>query len=250
MFLFRGRRSYGSSHGRRAGGQLRGGPGAREGDRQGHRRPAARQRLEPARRDALPRRLAEGRVRPGAGRPVHPGGGGPAGSRGAAGCRDPLSADGRPAIAEVRATTPRRCGCRERTGDAAPLPANEVSAVESTDGAIFKPRADGAWLAEAPNPGQETLTLKLKTAARRPGAAAGFPDRPEPARQRPGPGQQRQLRHFRGRSPAGETPVKLTAAWASARGGWGAWQAIDGISDKGDNLWNAAGTSTSAARCC
>ena len=34
--------------------------------------------------------------------------------------------------------------------------------------------------------------------------------------------------------------MKFTTAWASAaEGAWGAWQTIDGVSDKGDNLWNA-----------
>ena len=37
----------------------------------------------------------------------------------------------------------------------------------------------------------------------------------------------------------GNTPVKLTAAWADA--GEGAWRTVDGVSDKADQVWNAHG---------
>lgn len=127
--------------------------------------------------------------------------------------------------------------------DTASTPANDIASIETQNGTVFKKRSDGAWLAEGANPGQETLSLKMKTVRGGPVVRLDFPvDESLPGK---GPG-----RASNGNFAISEIeatldgkPVKLEAAWASAAEGntWGAWQTIDGISDKGDNLWNAAG---------
>jgi hypothetical protein len=120
------------------------------------------------------------------------------------------------------------------TDAAAPMPPSEVTAVTSEGGATFTRRADGAWVASGANPGQDTLKVTLKVAQGGNVLRLDFPTDPS----LPGEGP--------GRASNGnfaicevESPQKFVAAWGSAtEGRWGAWQAIDGIADKPDNLWN------------
>lgn len=123
-----------------------------------------------------------------------------------------------------------------------PLPENQITAVEAKDGSVFKKRADTAWLAEGANPGQETLTLRLKTSGGGQVVRLDFPTDPSLPGKGPGRASNGNFAISEIEIQRGETPVKLVAAWGSAQqGAWSARQAIDGISDKGDNLWNPQG---------
>ena len=132
---------------------------------------------------------------------------------------------------------PRRLA--DRTDDAAPLPACEIASVETSEGTVFKPRADGAWLAEGANPGQETLTLKIKTASGGQVLRLDFPTDPTLPGNGPGRASNGNFAVSEVEVRLGNTPVKLTAAWADA--GEGAWRTVDGVSDKADQVWNAHG---------
>ncbi len=120
-----------------------------------------------------------------------------------------------------------------------PLP-NEIAAVESKDGATFKQREDGAWLAQgATNPAQDTLSLTMNV--RHGGQLLRLDFPPDAALPGKGPGRASNGNFVIGEveGTLGKNPLKFTAAWASASGGnSGAWQVIDGVTDKGDNFWN------------
>ncbi|MCX6877948.1 MAG: discoidin domain-containing protein [Verrucomicrobia bacterium] len=127
--------------------------------------------------------------------------------------------------------------------ETAPLPPNEMTAVESEAKIPFTVRPDGTYLgAMTPNPGQDVLALKLK--AKNGGRVLRLDFPMDPSLPGGGPGR---VAHgnFAISEVAvqqGAAPVKLTAAWADAfDSAWGPWQAIDGISDKGENMWNAVG---------
>jgi len=132
-------------------------------------------------------------------------------------------------------TPPRRLA--ERASDAATLPASEVTAVEAKEGSVFKPRADGAWLAEGANPASETLTLKLRTAGGGRVVRLDFPTDPSLPGNGPGRASNGNFAVSEAEAFRGEPRLKLEAAWANA--GERAWQTADGISDRGDNGWNA-----------
>ena len=122
-----------------------------------------------------------------------------------------------------------------------PLPANEVTAVESAAKVPFAARPDGAFLAKtSPNPDKDTLTLQLKVKGGGRVLRVDFP--PDSSLSETGPG----------RAPNGnfcvseivvrntDKQLSITAAWAnSGRPVQGAWRAIDGIADQPDNFWNA-----------
>lgn len=131
------------------------------------------------------------------------------------------------------------------TEESAALPANEVTEIASADGVSFKPRAgDGAFLANASrNPGQDTLTLKLKTARGGNVVRIDFLTDTNLPGNGPGRASNGNFAISEVEIVADGKPVKIDAAWANVAEGatWGAWQTIDGISDKGDNLWNPAG---------
>jgi hypothetical protein len=122
-----------------------------------------------------------------------------------------------------------------------PLPANEVTAVESAAKVAFGARPDGAFLAKAsPNPDKDTLTLQLKVKGGGRVLRVDFsPDSSLPAT---GPGRAPNgnfcVSEIVVRNP--DKQLAITAAWAnSGRPEQGAWRAIDGIADQPDNFWNA-----------
>jgi hypothetical protein len=131
----------------------------------------------------------------------------------------------------------------EATDAKAPCPANAIASIQSQEGVTYKPRAgDGAYLADASkNPGQDTLTISLP--APRGGRLIRLDFLTDTNLPGAGPG-----RASNGNFAISEIeaecagkPVSLTAAWGNAtEGACGAWQVIDRIADKGDNLWNPA----------
>ncbi|MFO1522300.1 MAG: hypothetical protein U1G05_09730 [Kiritimatiellia bacterium] len=124
-----------------------------------------------------------------------------------------------------------------------PVPASEISIVECGGGTTYTRLEDGTFLASGANPGQDVLVLTPHRGEGRGGrAAARLPDPSQPARQRPGARQQRQLRHLGGRGGSSARSLASVGAWAGLyEGGWGPWQAVDGVTDNDDNLWNAFG---------
>lgn len=135
---------------------------------------------------------------------------------------------------------PMAATLRQLVQSTTPLPPNEITAIESTDGTVFAPRPDGALLASGSNPAHDTLTLKLTakkagtvlridfpTDASLPGNSAGRAENGNFAIQ--------ELEIV-----AGKDVLKPRAAWASKHhGDNGAWQLIDGIADKHENHWNS-----------
>ncbi len=126
------------------------------------------------------------------------------------------------------------------TGGETPLPANEVTLVESPGGAIFKQRTDGTWVAEGPNPAHDILTLKLKTATGGQVLRLDFPTDPSQPGGGPGRAGNGNFTLTEVEVQLGATPMKLTAAWSNA-GSWDASVAIDGISDQNDKHWSGDG---------
>jgi hypothetical protein len=124
-----------------------------------------------------------------------------------------------------------------------PLPPNEMTAVESEAKIPFTVRPDGTFLGGmTPNPGQDVLTLKLKAKTGGRILRLDFPMDPSLPGGGPGRVDHGNFAISEVEARQGATPVKLTAAWADAfDSAWGPWQAIDGISDKGENMWNAVG---------
>jgi hypothetical protein len=123
--------------------------------------------------------------------------------------------------------------------DVETLPSNEVAAVESKDGSVFKQRDDGTWIAEGASPGQETLTLRIRPARGGSVLRLDFPTDPGLPGNGPGRASNGNFAISEIEALAGTNAIAIEAAWASAaEGAWGAWQTIDGVSDKGDNLWN------------
>lgn len=125
-------------------------------------------------------------------------------------------------------------------GGETPLPANEVTVVESPGGAIFKQRADGAWVAEGPNPAHDILTLKLKTAGGGQVLRLDFPTDPSQPGGGPGRAGNGNFVLTEVEVQSGATPMKLMAAWSNTDSG-DAGLAIDGISDQNDKHWSGDG---------
>lgn len=125
------------------------------------------------------------------------------------------------------------------TDDTSPLPANGVTAIKSQDGSTYRQRPDGAWLAEEKCPPHDTLTLQMKGEAGGRLLRLDFPTDPSLPGNGPGRASNGNFAISEIEVLSGGKPVKVEAAWASAsHGHWGPWMAIDGIADKGDNLWN------------
>jgi hypothetical protein len=130
--------------------------------------------------------------------------------------------------------SPAQSNLAKLAEDATPMPASEVIGVTSEGGATFTRRDDGAWVAAGTNPNQDTLSVTLRAVNGGNVLRLDFPTDPS----LPGEGP--------GRASNGnfaiceiESAEKFVAAWGSAvHEHWGAWHVIDGISDKGDNLWN------------
>jgi hypothetical protein len=127
--------------------------------------------------------------------------------------------------------------------ETAPLPPNEMTAVESEAKIPFTVRPDGAFLGGmTPNPGQDVLTLRLTAKTGGCILRLDFPMDPSLPGGGPGRVAHGNFAISEVEAQQGTVPVKLTAAWADAfDSAWGPWQAIDGISDKGENMWNAVG---------
>ena len=120
------------------------------------------------------------------------------------------------------------------------LPTNEVTAVASPGGAIFKQRADGAWVAEGPNPAHDVLTLQLKTARGGQVLRLDFPTDPSQPHGGPGRAGNGNFVLTEVEVLSASAPMKLTAAWSSTGSG-DAGLAIDGVSDKKDRHWSGDG---------
>ena len=138
---------------------------------------------------------------------------------------------------EGKAPPSARQRLRDLTDETHPLPANEIEKIACANGSVFQRRADGCFVSGGTNPAQEVLTLTLKPAHEGQVLRIGFPlDDGLPGR---GPG-----RAGNGNFAISEVELDTlhpTAAWANgAEGAFGAWQAIDGVSDKKDNAWNSA----------
>lgn len=122
-----------------------------------------------------------------------------------------------------------------------PLPANEVTAVESPAKIPFTARPDGAFLGKMkPNPDTDTLTLKLTS--KRGGRVLRIDFPADPSLPTTGPG-----RAANGNFCISEIVIRnaskqlaVNTAWSnSGRPEQGAWRAFDGIADTPDNFWNA-----------
>jgi len=128
------------------------------------------------------------------------------------------------------------------TEDPAPLPADEVTEATALGGATFTRRQDGAWVAGGPNPAQDVLTLKIKTTGGGQVLRLDFPTDPGLPGSGPGRAGNGNFAVSDVKAESGKNAIKLVAAWASAfEGSQGAWRIVEGISDKGDNPWNAGG---------
>lgn len=142
-------------------------------------------------------------------------------------------------VKPVPVSTPSR-RIETLAGGETPLPANEVTLVESPGGAIFKQRTDGTWVAEGPNPVHDILTLKLKTAGGGQVLRLDFPTDPSQPGGGPGRAGNGNFVLTEVEMQSGATPMKLTAAWSNA-GSRDARVAIDGISDQNDKHWSGDG---------
>ncbi len=152
---------------------------------------------------------------------------------------------GRPSVLDSVAGAPAADSPPDRlsalAGDQAALPHCEITAVEARNGTVLKSRADGAWLAEGANPGQELLTLKLKTVSSGSVLRLDFPTDPSLPGGGPGRAGNGNFALTEIALTAGGRPLSVAGAWANAaEGAWGPWQAVDGVTNKPDNLWNAA----------
>jgi hypothetical protein len=125
--------------------------------------------------------------------------------------------------------------------DQTPLPASEVTGVASTEGAVYRPRKDGAWVAEGANPAQDTLTLTLKTARAGKLLRLDFPTDPRLPGQGPGRASNGNFVVGEVEVSAGAAPLKCEAAWSpTGEGKLAPFTAIDGVVS-GENGWNAHG---------
>lgn len=128
------------------------------------------------------------------------------------------------------------------TEDTAPLPGDEVIAVTSRDGAAFKCRPDGTWVAGGPNPAQDVLTLKIKTPSRGRVIRLDFPTDPSLPGNGPGRASNGNFVISEIEVESGKGAIKPAAAWANAfEGAQGPWLVVDGVRDAGDKVWNAGG---------
>jgi hypothetical protein len=126
-----------------------------------------------------------------------------------------------------------------------PLPENSIESVKTESGAIFQKGTDDTHVVHDPenalNPASDTLTLTLPAPKGARLLRLDFP--PVPSLPNGGAGRASNGNFFINEVEvlAGDMPLKLTHAWASAsEGGWGAAQTIDGIKDQTTNGWNPA----------
>lgn len=123
------------------------------------------------------------------------------------------------------------------------MPTSEVSVVECGGGTTYARLEDGTFLASGANPGQDVIVLTLTSATGGRLLRLDFPTHPSfPGN---GPGRASNGNYAISEVEVeipGPTKVEAAAAWASLHeGGWGPWQAVDGITDNNDNVWNAFG---------
>jgi len=125
---------------------------------------------------------------------------------------------------------------RKLTDEKGPRPANQIASISCANGSVYKQRPDGCFLASGVNPPGEVLTLTLKPARVGKVVRLDFP--PDGSLPEGGPGRARN-----GNFVVSEVeiePMRAVAAWASAdEENRRAARAIDGISDKRENFWNA-----------
>ena len=131
------------------------------------------------------------------------------------------------------------------TGIGASIPANEITAVSSAQEVAYARRADGAFSVpawEKKNPDKDTLTATMRTRAGGPLLRLDFPIDSNNKDFNPG-------RAINGNFVISEVevsvngqPVKIDAAWGNDEAAQAtAEMAVDGISDKAGNGWNARG---------
>lgn len=121
-------------------------------------------------------------------------------------------------------------------------PPNEITGLQSEGNAVYKPRADGALVADGTtNPNQDVLVLRLKTARGGRVLRLDFPTDAGLPGGGPGKADNGNFAISEIEAQQGSEVLKFAAAWGSATtANQGAWNVIDGISDKGDNIWNPA----------
>lgn len=119
-------------------------------------------------------------------------------------------------------------------------PASDIVAVESEQKTPFRQRQDGTFVARlVPNPGQDVLSLKLKSERGGSLLRLDFPTDPILPGAGPGRAGNGNFALSEVEVLEGTKPVKAEAAWASySEGGWGPWLAVDGIADKTESVWN------------
>lgn len=142
---------------------------------------------------------------------------------------------------EVGSTAPLQLA--KRTEEDAPLPPNQLVAVESGEGVAYRARrTDGAFLCEtAKNPGQDTLNLSVRAPRGGRVLRLDFLTDTNLPGQGPGRASNGNFAISEVEARRGSEALHFAAAWANAaEGAWGAWQVVDGVADKGDNLWNPA----------
>ena len=125
---------------------------------------------------------------------------------------------------------------RQLTDQKKPRPTNEITGIACASDAVFKPRANGCFVASGPNPEHEVLTLTIVPARAGRVLRFDFPlDKNLPGG---GPG-----RTGNGNFAISEIEIdgmNSVAAWATAaEAPCYEWLAIDGISDNAENCWNA-----------
>lgn len=132
---------------------------------------------------------------------------------------------------------------RRFVGEEQTISRSGLTSVMSEGGATLTQQADGSFLASGSNPSQDMLTLAVDTAGG--GSLLRLDFLRHASLPGGGPGRASNGNFAISEievTDAGGEPVGVEAAWASAvEGGWGAWQAIDGVRDQAGNLWNPAG---------
>ena len=121
--------------------------------------------------------------------------------------------------------------------------ANSIVSITTTNGTVYTPDRDGVYVASGPNPHHEILDVTIDSIAGGRLLRLDFPLHDSlpgkgPGRASNGNFAISEISLF---TETGQS-ISLTAAWASGHEArWGAWQAVDGISETSDNLWNAYG---------